>query len=171
MSALIADEPQVFPIDSHLVQPCRFMVLYNGMPARTQAEHLCRRLGSTFSTEVDFHFSWWMFSVLRNPGLLEMAISEAVVADLILFSFGLSRDVPEEVVVFNERWVGQRQGHGGLLTYLYVEETEEWDFIECPLALHSHFRGAARRAHMDFIAPGPMAQESKWAELPKDMLK
>jgi hypothetical protein len=154
MSIPTANEWLEFPNHHPIAHPCQFLVLYSDLAAKTQAERLGAKLSAKFSDEIEFCFSWWVFSVLRDPRLLHLAVEEAAAADIILFSLGRSRNLTVEVAAFNERWLKLRHGNEGLLAYMFEDETEEAE--EEPVAYSSsladYFRELAKKSQMDFIA-------------------
>jgi len=147
----LIEEPPNGATGSRSARPCHFLLLYHDTPGKAQAARLRTGLCTTYGAEMSFRFSWWVFSVLRNPNLMHFAIAEAAAADVIIFSLGLNRHLPPEILEFNERWAGHRQGTEGLLAFTIQGSPEGPNRITSPSALDRYFRETARRAQMHLL--------------------
>ena len=152
MLGLTNEEPHFLLPEPPPARPCHLVLFYSDRLGQAQAEHLRGKLRARLPASIPLQLSWWVFPVLRDPRLAPLAIEEAVAADVIVFSPGLSRELPPEVLAFNERWVHQHHEHAGVLAFLPQGMIEEPESIEQSRALENYFQEIARRAHMEFVA-------------------
>lgn len=127
--------------------PCRLVLFYEDQDSKNRAERLVSNLKRLFTFDIQIEESWWKLSVLRHHLMQELAVTDAVNGDLLLFSFGASNELSRELVDFNQAWTAQRTKSDGLLA-IQLENTtgENTD------ALKKYFRELAKQTGLDYLA-------------------
>lgn len=89
---------------------------------------------------------------MRNTTAASQAAERAAGADLIVFAMTGSGDLPQEIKLWIEEWLGKRTAHEGALVGLV--ETESGP---CPIAClkEIYLRHVAHRAGMDYLSHEP----------------
>lgn len=127
--------------------PCRVAAFYEDSHAREWLLWFCQGLANRFETEVEFAVTWWKFKFLGDSHFARLAAAEAGQADILLYSWSGTLNVPLHLIEFNELWLPHRDGRTGFLmglsqnTDLLHVRTSAW-----PAYLHE----VAQRARMAF---------------------
>jgi hypothetical protein len=98
--------------------------------------------------ECRFVSQMWKFDVLTIPKLREMAVKDAVMADIIIVSSHGGADLPEEVKAWIEGWLAEK-GNAIALVALFDCPPEE---ALRTYPLRSYLAGVARRGNLEFFA-------------------
>ena len=132
---------------------CLVTVLYEDTRARDRAISLSHRLVRDFWHEIDFGFSWWRFRYLDDATISGAALGAAVDADIIVFSYDASHELPVGVVDWLDRWTNTRSPAAGIIVPLVdpgaATELQSSSGLVC-------LQDAARRVGMDCLTPGQM---------------
>lgn len=127
-----------------------------GKHAKETYDYLVHQLGHDF----DFSNQMWKFDVLGNSKMNELAVKDAVMADLIIVSTHGTDELPAEVKAWLEHWVATKT-NAMALVYLVdhpnIQESPE------SAATRSYLQDAARRAGIGFFA-----QPNDWPEYDDD---
>src|ERR1051325_8450972 len=75
----------------------RVVIAYEDFDSGRRAMDVCKVLVAELGSEVQFRCSMWKFEVLRSPKLRRIAVADAVEADVIVVTTGLSGELPFEV--------------------------------------------------------------------------
>ena len=78
----------------------------SGKHAEAFYEHLKERLGGDF----DFTRYQWSFTLLKDPNVRETAAHDAALADIVIISTHGDSELPEQVDLWFQSWVGRNAG-------------------------------------------------------------
>ena len=129
-----------------------------GKHAKETYDYLVHQLGNHY----EFTNQMWKFDVLGNLKMKEMAVKDAVSADLIIISTHGIGDLPQAVKSWIEQWSAQK-GHAMALVTLVDRPAVLAEDTFGVASLRSYLQTAARRAHIDFFA-----QPTDWPEREED---
>jgi len=140
------------------------VILYEDVPTRDSAIQLCGGLSHHFNLDLEFEFTWWKLSYLRDPEMGRQASQAAASADLILISVQPDHDFTAEVKAWFEDWVGKRTGSEGALGLIQAsaKATDQ--------PADAYLRLMAQRANMDYLPlPGPEGSVASKDRLREDL--
>jgi|GEM_PF-1343993 len=140
-------EPSSIASHSTAMPPCRLVLFYEDQDSKNRAERLVANLKRLFTFEIQIEESWWKLSVLGHRLMRELAVADAINADLLLFSFGASNELSEDLIGFNQTWTSHRTKNDGLLA-IQLENTTG----DTTDALRKYFRELAKRTKLDYLA-------------------
>lgn len=126
-----------------------------GKHAKETYDYLVRQLG----TQYEFTNQMWKFDVLTNPKMQEMAVKDAVIADLIIIS-NHGGELPAEVRSWIDKWVVQKTNAMALVALVDRQDNEESSETA---SVRSYLQGVARLAGIGFFA-----QPRDWPERDDD---
>lgn len=129
-----------------------------GKHAKETYDYLVHQLG----THYEFTNQMWKFDVLGNLKMKELAVKDAVTADLIIISTHGMGDLPQAVKSWIEQWSAQK-GHAMALVTLVDQPVTMGDGNFTLEAIRSYLQTAARRAQIDFFA-----QPTDWPDRDED---
>lgn len=140
--------------------PFNVVIVYEdfaaGKHAKETYDYLVHQLGRDF----DFTNQMWKFDVLGNCKMNELAVKDAVMADLIIVSTHGTDELPAEVKAWLEHWVTLKS-NAMALVYLVdhpnIQESPE------SAATRSYLQDAAKRAAIGFFA-----QPNDWPDYDDD---
>lgn len=129
--------------------PFNVVIVYEdfaaGKHAKETYDYLVHQLGRDF----DFTNQMWKFDVLGNSKMNELAVKDAIMADLIIISTHGKDELPAEVKSWIEHWVTLKS-NAMALVYL-VDQPSIQEAPEAA-ATRSYLQDAARRAGIGFFA-------------------
>lgn len=126
-----------------------------GKHAKETYDYLVQQLGRDF----EFNNQMWKFDVLGNSKMQEMAVKDAVVADLVIISSHGIGALPEEVKSWMEHWTAQK---GNAMALVSLVDRPEEEGAEASLS-HTYLQGVARKSGLDFFA-----QPNDWPDRDSD---
>ncbi|HZV34158.1 MAG TPA: hypothetical protein VFB72_06230 [Verrucomicrobiae bacterium] len=140
--------------------PFNVVIVYEdfaaGKHAKETYDYLVHQLGRDF----DFTNQMWKFDLLGNSKMNELAVKDAVMADLIIVSTHGKDELPEEVKSWIEHWVILKS-NAMALVYL-VDQPSIQEAPEAAVT-RSYLQDAARRAAIGFFA-----QPNDWPDQDDD---
>jgi hypothetical protein len=126
----------------------RVVIAYDDFAAGKRAMDTCNFLVSQFAGEIELKSSMWKFDVLRSTNLNQLAVDDAVEADVIIVANGRESGLPEEVKGWVNTWVPRKHDPAAALVAL-LDFTGD-DTRESAMA-HAFLEGAAATAKIDFL--------------------
>jgi hypothetical protein len=91
----------------------------------------------------------WRWDILKNAGLIDIAVNDAVNARLIILATRGFKDFPADTRTWIELWVPRRRARTGALVLL-VEPINSFTLGSSPQV--SYLQSVAQRARMEFFA-------------------
>jgi hypothetical protein len=143
--------------ESSARQHARAVVIYETAPARDRATQFCRQLSEHQAFDID----WYLFDVLGEAGSATHAAHKASLADLVLFSMTFNGDLPREVKLWIEIWLGQRREREGAIVGLVLDRPR--DLLVGVSLKEIYLRHTATRAGMDYLSH---ATPAVWNAMP-----
>ncbi len=128
--------------------PFDLVVTYEDEATRARALALCHHLVRELQNDHDMRQSWWKFSLLYDPRLLEHATESALTANMIIMSLNNGKELPFIARTWIEGWLRQKNGHDSALVAL-VDNTPSARCADCPML--RYLNGVAHKARMDFF--------------------
>jgi hypothetical protein len=136
------------------------LVAYEDLTAEERAKELLGRLAITLTPQVRLKLSLWKFSVLSVPPLQDLAVMDAVEADVIIISSSQADQTPTELKTWMERWEPKPSGKNSALVAL---STPAGDDVATSPAVTAYCQGIASHNGMDFFCDSdlPGAQRTR----------
>src|SRR6266576_1303862 len=128
--------------------PFDLVVTYEDEATRARALNLCDHLVRELRDDHDMRQSWWKFSFLYDPRLLERATEAALTANMIIVSLNNGKELSFTARTWIEGWLGQKNGHDSALVAL-VDNAPSPRCADCPML--RYLNGVAHKAGMDFF--------------------
>ena len=129
------------------------VVLYESVAAREHAARFCDQLTEQPSAKSNLKSNCWSFASLGDSAPAGEAAGRAKKADLIIFAFTSGGDLPPEVKLWTETWLGKRHELEGALVGLVVDRGANPCEMACLKEVY--LRHLARRAGMDYLSQMP----------------
>jgi len=152
--------------------PFDLVVTYENEATRSRAFALCDHLVRELRDDHDLRQSWWKFSFLYDPRLLEHATEAALTANMIIVSLNHEKELPFIARTWIEGWLTQKKGHDSALVAL-VDNTPSSRCSDCPML--RYLNSVARKAGMDFFphvfTAAPLLAGSPFTETPAQGLR
>jgi hypothetical protein len=126
----------------------RVVIAYDDFTAGKRAMDACNFLGFQLGGGVELQSRMWKFDILRNPRLHEMAVGDAIDADVIIVANAPDAGLPEQVARWVEDWAPRKRGQTAALVAL-LDFTRK-DSRESAQA-YALLKGAATSASIDFL--------------------
>ena len=149
--------------------PFDLVVAYEDEATRARAFALCDHLVRELRDDHDMRQSWWKFSFLYDPRLLERATETALTANMIIVSLNNEKELSFIARTWIEGWLGQMNGHDSALVAL-VDNAPSPRCADCPML--RYLNGVAHKAGMDFFphvfAAAPLLAGSPFTDTPAD---
>lgn len=142
----------------------RVVIAYDDFTSGKRAMDACNFLGFQLGGGVELQSRMWKFDILRNPRLNEMAVGDAIEADVIIVANAPDTGLPDEVTRWIEAWVPQKRGQTAALVAL-LDFTGK-DSRESANA-YALLEGAAANASIDFLPQKIRVPGSKLPPLPR----
>jgi len=127
----------------------RVVMVYDDFVAGKRAMETCNFLLMQLGRGVQLNSSMWKFDVLRCAKLKEMAVEDALEADVVIVANGRNCGLPPEVIDWLKCWTPTRRSGAAALVAL-MDYTGE-DSRE-PARAHITLKHAAAKAGMDFLS-------------------
>jgi len=125
------------------------VVAYEDVAAAKRAKEICDRLRCTIGDQVVLEMHLWRWDILKNAGLIDIAVNDAVNARLIILATRGFKDFPADTRTWIELWVPRRRARTGALVLL-VEPINSFTLGSSPQV--SYLQSVAQRARMEFFA-------------------
>jgi hypothetical protein len=126
----------------------RVVMAYEDFTAGKRAIDTCNFLVSRIGKAIELRSSMWKFDVLRSLKLNQMAVDDAVEADVIIVANGRNAGLPEEVKRWVDAWAARKEGQSAALVALLDFTGEQTH--ESSLA-YTFLKSAAGAARIDFL--------------------
>ena len=142
--------PQGLQVDSGAEPKSVFRVViaYDDFAAGKRAMDTCNFLASQFAGEIELRSSMWKFDVLRSTKLSQIAVDDAIDADVIIVANRRDSGLPDEVKSWVNSWVPRKRDPAAALVALL--DFTGTDTRESVLA-QAFLEGAAATAKIDFL--------------------
>jgi hypothetical protein len=127
-----------------------------GKHAKETYDYLVHQLGRDF----EFSNQMWKFDVLGNSKMNEMAVKDALMADLIIISTHGAGELPAHVKSWIEHWVTLKVNAMALVSL--VADPSSGETFESA-SIRDYLQGIARRAGIGFFA-----QPNEWPDRDDD---
>jgi len=155
--------------DRALASALKVLLLYEDLTTGLQARQLLEGIASRLDLEADLDLRLWRFDLLREPALLERAVSEAAEADVVVLSAHGSGDLPPAVRLWLGQWLA-RKGDRPLALAVVLDPDMERE--PAPTRLLESLRGLSGTAGVEVFlhraqGPQPAATSQGLHPLPK----
>lgn len=137
----------------------RVVMVYDDFAAGKRAMDACNFLVSRLGGGIEVRSSMWKFDVLRSAKLNQMAVDDAIEADVIIVANARNSGLPEEVKEWVNGWVPRKRGQAAALAALLDFTGENPRDSTLAYAL---LKGAAATAKIDFLPQEILSAGSKW---------
>jgi hypothetical protein len=141
----------------------RVVMAYDDFIAGKRAMDACNFLVFQLGGEIELRSSMWKFDILRNAKLNQIAVDDAIEADVIIVASAPNAGLPEEVRNWIDGWVSQKRGQTAALVALL--DFTGGDDTASTLA-YAFLKGAAASADIDFLPQEIRSIEKKMPPLP-----
>jgi hypothetical protein len=128
--------------------PFRVVIAYDDFTSGKRAMSTVGFLEQRMARGTELRTSMWKFDVLRSAKLHQMAVEDAVEADVIIVASAQNGGLSEEARSWVNGWVAKKRGQTAALIAL-LDFTGE-NMVE-PAFAYSFLQGAAARARIDFL--------------------
>ena len=118
--------------------------------SHARALSICEHLTRKFWGDIEFTFSWWLFTNLEYAVNAEEAAHVAVEADMIFFATQPQGDFPDSVISWIGTWASRRGNRDGALVWITGDENAPGGGTR-----QLYLRQVAHRAGMDFLSELP----------------
>jgi hypothetical protein len=125
----------------------KVLIAYEDFETGKHAKKTYDFLHENLGREYNLTNQMWKFDVLSIPKLREIAVKDAVAADIIIIS-SHGDELPEHLTKWIECWL--MQGSGALVLVALFDRAE--DSIGGPLATRAYLADVAKRGRMEFFA-------------------
>ncbi len=125
------------------------VVVYESTGIREHAVRFCEKIGHEPAAGPLIETDWWSFKFLNHPASANDAALKAASADVVVFAMDAQGDLPEEIKLWIERWLGQRGEREGALVGLLAREDVHHEMV--PFR-EIYLRNIAHRAGMDYLS-------------------
>ena len=139
----------------------RVVMAYDDFAAGKRAIDTCNFLVSRLGDGIELRSSMWKFDVLRSVKLHQIAVDDAIEADVIIVANARNVGLPEEVKQWIHAWAPRKAGQAAALVALL--DFTGTNTQESTLA-HAFLKEAAATAKIDFL---PHAIRSTRSRLPR----
>jgi sulfite reductase alpha subunit-like flavoprotein len=137
------------------------VIMYEDFAAGKHAKETYDYLVQHLEREYEFTNQMWKFDVLTNAKMKEMAVKDAVMADLIIVSAHGLGELPREVKSWIEQWVPQKSNAMAALAALV--NPPDGDHAPHAESIRRYLQDVAQRAGIGFFS-----QPAEWAEREDD---
>lgn len=90
-------------------QPLNVLIAYEDFAAGTRAMGMLNRVNSQCGEPGQFNHMMWRFDVLTDPEFFELAVSEALSADIIVIAARKGQGLPQRIRDWIARWLLMKQ--------------------------------------------------------------
>src|SRR5690348_8957965 len=97
-------------------------VIYENPEIREHASRFCQKVAEECDGPAEFELSWWSFDMLKHAIMSGDAALKAARADLVVFAMTAGGDLPHEIKLWIENWLGKRGEREGALVGLLGRE-------------------------------------------------
>lgn len=127
----------------------RAVILYENSPAREFAFQFWKHFEQSHPTEPKLEVNWLPFARVSDPLKSGNAAEKAARADLIVFAMSLEGELPGDVKLWIESWLGKRREREGAIVGLVCGQSGP-----CATAglKEIYLRHVALRAGMDYLS-------------------
>jgi len=123
------------------------LMVYEDLAAGKRAMDTCKFLMAQVEEEIKFRTSMWKFGILQNPKLGELAVGDALEADVIIVAARGQQELPPQVKAWMETWVPQKRGQAVALIAILARPAE----TEGPSPVQAYLKQVAAGAQIDFL--------------------
>ena len=127
--------------------------MYENLESREQAISFCEAFTKQSGAAAVLGVSCFAFDSLSVPAKSAEAVKNAVQADLIVFAVTSAGDLPREVKLWTENWLGKRGEREGALVGLVSGDAANPCEIACLKEVY--LRHLAHRAGLDYLSHVP----------------
>ncbi len=124
------------------------LVTFADTPTRERAVRIHGLLVDELGEDYSLHFTWWKFNLFACADLFEVAVEEAVKADMLLFSVHAAERWPPRVQSWIEAWKHKREQRRRAPLGAWVGGADQ---LTCQLSpAHAALQRVAYQAGMEF---------------------
>jgi hypothetical protein len=129
------------------------LVLYENPAAREQAIRFCEELTKQSGAAAGIGVRCFSFDSLSVPAKSAEAIKSGEDAEVIIFAVTSAGDLPHDIKIWTESWLGKRgEREGALVGLVSGDVTNPW---EAASLKEVYLRHLANRAGMDYLSHVP----------------
>ncbi|MDB6021399.1 MAG: hypothetical protein JWQ04_1256, partial [Pedosphaera sp.] len=147
-----------FELENHPV--FNVVIVYEDFAAGKHAKETYDYLVHQLGRDYEFNNQMWKFDVLGNAKMQEMAVKDAVLADLIIISTHGIGELPAEVSSWIEHWTIQKSRAMALVALVDRPADE---IKNGPASINASLQSAARLAQISYFA-----QPNDWPDRDDD---
>lgn len=127
----------------------RVVIAYEDFASGKRAMDACKLLMAQLEHDVEFRTSMWKFDLLRNLKLNQIAVGDAIEADVIMVAASANSDLPIEIKKWIEGWSTRKHGQVAALVALLDFETTD---VTGSSIVHAYLKRVAAAAEIDFLS-------------------
>lgn len=139
------------------------MTVYEDGPTREAAVKFCDALVNQLWADSRFEVSWYSLEDLAEEQAINEAAAKATMADLVVFSFLPTGDVPIEIKAWAARWVESRGEREGAIVGL----GDPAGSGGTPSPKFVWLRRLAHEARLDYLTKAPPGMTLPFPEAPE----
>ncbi len=126
----------------------RVVIVYDDFASGKRAMDTCNFLVCQLGGGIELRTSMWKFDVLRTAKLHQIAVEDAIEADVIIVANARNAGLPAEVKRWVDGWAMRKQGQAAALVALLDFTGED---VQESATVHAFLQGAAADAKIDFL--------------------
>ena len=126
----------------------RVVMAYDDFASGKRAMATCNFLVYRLGGGIELRSSMWKFDVLRSAKLNQMAVDDAIEADVIIVANSRNGGLPDEVKKWVENWVPRKPARDSVLVALLDFTGED---VQASAQARTFLKEAAASAKIDFL--------------------
>ena len=138
--------------DSPAPNPLRVVIAYDDLAAGKRAMRVMTDLAKAFGDDIEFKPFPWSFDLLADLGWRAVAANDAIKADILIIATSRAGPLPLTIGRWAEDAIHRKRGTAAAVVALFGSEQNPDGAGSSRLI---GIQMAARRAGLDFFAPGP----------------
>lgn len=143
-------DEETAPVENHALEEIKFVIAYDDFSAARRGMRVIADMARRAGGETKWCPLPWKFDVLEHPSYRQLAIGDAVNADLIVISTNAPQGLPPAVEVWIKSSLEQKRGDHAAVVALFGPS----DHLDQPGSARLQLvRQAAKAAGLDFFAP------------------
>jgi len=143
-------DEEATPVENHAVENFNFVIAYDDLLAARRGMRVVADMAGRAVAEAKWRPLPWKFDVLDDPGCQQLAIADAMNADLIVISTNARKGLPPAVEAWIKSSLAQKRGHYAAVVAMLGPS----DHLDHPDSKRLKLvRQATEAAGLDFFAP------------------
>lgn len=158
--------PNAVAVDPEGMPDFRVLIVYEDFEMGKQAMDTCNFVKAQLGSDFEPRPGMWKFDILEDERAMQLAIHDALEANMIIMAMRARRELPFEIMAWLEGWVPRKHDPASALVTLVDYRGTG---VLRPAPALAHLRQAASRAGMDFLLYEVGAAPA-WEFMPPDVI-